>query len=462
MTSATHLVLIPSYNSGPRLRAVVEEALACWRPVLVVLDGCTDSSRGALAPLTHTHRDLWVIELPHNQGKGGAVLAGAAVALERGFTHALVMDSDGQHPAGSIAEFMAASQADPGALVLGRPVFPANIPPERLHGRKLSVGLVRLELLGAGIADPLFGFRVYPLRPLVDALGAGRGGRRYDFDTEAAVRLAWAGVRPRNLAAPVRYFSRAEGGVSHFHYLRDNLTLVWMHVRLLTELLLWRWPALLRHRRVWRVAAALALLAAAAPLPAAVTPAAELELVEPSASAWANLIASFAARGDVVADFLERRHFPFHKQPVELTGTVRVSKVHGLSLAYEMPESRIVILDDQGVLMRDARGERAAPADARGTAANRALARILRFDLAALERDFLVRGRVDGSRWILVFTPRSEGLRRSTGEISASGEAANVHTIELRRSPRQFIAITMRASRTVEGFAAEERSRYFR
>ena len=52
------------------------------------------------------------------------------------------------------------------------------------------------------------------------------------------MRLGWAGVPPRNLAAPVRYFSRAEGGVSHFHYLRDNATLVWMHTRLIAELLI--------------------------------------------------------------------------------------------------------------------------------------------------------------------------------------------------------------------------------
>ncbi len=56
---------------------------------------------------------------------------------------------------------------------------------------------------------------------------------------------------PLNVPAPVRYFSRAEGGVSHFHYVRDNLTLVAMHARLLAELVLCRIPALLQHRRRW-------------------------------------------------------------------------------------------------------------------------------------------------------------------------------------------------------------------
>lgn len=247
--SQTHLVLLPTYNTGPRLRAVVVEALTQWQPVLVVVDGSTDGTAALLRALRAEHPALSVLELPRNGGKGAAVLAGAAWASERGYTHALVMDADGQHPAASIAEFMAESQRRPGAMVLGRPVFPPNIPAERLHGRKVSVALVRAEILGGGIADPLFGFRVYPLVPLLRALGGRRSGRRYDFDTEAAVRLFWAGVPALNVRAPVRYFSRAEGGVSHFHYLRDNAGLVRLHVALIAELLLWRWPAVRRVRR---------------------------------------------------------------------------------------------------------------------------------------------------------------------------------------------------------------------
>ena len=57
--------------------------------------------------------------------------------------------------------------------------------------------------------------------------------RRFDFDPEAVVKLAWAGVRPVNRPAPVRYLRPDEGGVSHFKYVRDNALLTWMHVRLM-------------------------------------------------------------------------------------------------------------------------------------------------------------------------------------------------------------------------------------
>ncbi len=246
--STTHLVLLPSYNTGPRLVGVVTEVLDCWGAVLVVIDGSTDGTAAVVQQLAASRPAVNVLVLPTNSGKGAAVLAGAAWAQTRGFSHALVMDADGQHPAASIPEFMQHSLQHPDAMVLGRPLFPTNIPRERLYGRQISIALVNLEVLGRAIADPLYGFRIYPLAPLLHALAKRSTGRRYDFDTEAAVRLVWAGTPTINVPAPVKYFSAAEGGVSHFRYLRDNTLLFTLHVRLILELIFWRWPAMVRRR----------------------------------------------------------------------------------------------------------------------------------------------------------------------------------------------------------------------
>ena len=247
--AATHLVLIPSYNPGARLRATVEAALAHWAPVWVVDDGSTDGSAHDVQALAARDPRVRVIARPANGGKGAAVATGVEAALAAGFTHVLTLDADGQHPVDHIAGFMAASAAQPAALILGRPVFGREVPLERLHGRKLSVGLARLEILGAGIDDPLFGFRVYPAAALARVLAETGGARGFDFDPEVAVRLVWAGVPTVNLPAPCRYFAPSEGGVSHFNYLRDNLKLAWLHTRLLTQLLLWRWVSVHRIRR---------------------------------------------------------------------------------------------------------------------------------------------------------------------------------------------------------------------
>jgi glycosyltransferase involved in cell wall biosynthesis len=244
--SRSHLVLIPSYNPGPQVYETVRAARAQWSPVWVVVDGSTDGTRAGLERMAAADPELRVLALERNGGKGAAVMHGLQQAAAAGFSHALTMDADGQHPAASIGEFMAASAGAPRAMVLGVPRFDAGAPALRVKGRRVSNWWANLETLWAGIGDSLFGFRVYPVRPLLELMQRQRWMRRFDFDPEAAVRLCWGGVAPLNLAAPVRYLRPEEGGVSHFRYWRDNALLTWMHLRLMLgfvarlPLLLWR------------------------------------------------------------------------------------------------------------------------------------------------------------------------------------------------------------------------------
>jgi glycosyltransferase involved in cell wall biosynthesis len=233
----THLVLIPSYNTGPKLVETVREARRFWAPVWVVIDGSTDGSDRALAKLAATDSEIRVLSLPSNQGKGAAILHGIRVAEAEGFTHALTMDADGQHPAALIPQFIEVSRAQPDGLILGRPIFDASAPRIRVLGRKLSNWWTDVETLWAGGFDSLFGFRVYPIDGLRRIMESSRWMRRFDFDAEAAVRLCWSGCTPINLPAPVRYFTPDQGGVSHFRYGRDNILLSWMHARLVLAFL---------------------------------------------------------------------------------------------------------------------------------------------------------------------------------------------------------------------------------
>jgi glycosyltransferase involved in cell wall biosynthesis len=244
--STTHLLLIPSYNTGATVYDTVRAARAHWNPVWVVTDGSTDGTPDGLLAMAANDPGLKVIALPANAGKGAAVLHGLNAARAAGFTHALTMDSDGQHPAELIPSFMQTSIAHPETMVLGRPVFDASAPLLRVRGRRVSNWWTNLETLGAGIDDSLYGFRVYPIDDLIAVMRRQPWMRRFDFDTEAVVRLAWRGVKPLNVAAPVKYLTAEEGGVSHFRYGRDNVLLTWMHLRLMLEfalrspLLLWR------------------------------------------------------------------------------------------------------------------------------------------------------------------------------------------------------------------------------
>lgn len=247
MQSKTHLVIIPSYNPGSKVKKTVLEALKYWEPVWVVVDGSDDGTRELLDELAKEEPGLRIIALPINSGKGTAVLEGLRIAEQEGFSHVLTMDSDGQHPAHMIPSFMETSQQHPESMVLGMPDFGAEAPSLRVKGRKISNWWANLETFWQGIGDSLFGFRVYPVRPLKKIMEKNRWMRRFDFDPEAAVRLCWSGIQPINIKAPVRYFSKEEGGVSHFQYFRDNKLLTWMHTRLMVEMVL-RSPALIYRK----------------------------------------------------------------------------------------------------------------------------------------------------------------------------------------------------------------------
>lgn len=234
MADVRPLILIPSYNTGRILLNTVNATLALETPVWVVIDGSTDGSPDLIRHLENAaHPSFRILSLPVNSGKGAAVHHGLREAVSAGFTHLLTMDADGQHPPDKIAGFLALSAAHPEAAVFGRPIFDASAPALRVNGRKISNFWASLETLGWGVDDSLFGMRLYPAQPLLEVMESTRHARRFDFDPEVAVRLAWRGVPIINLPTPVCYPGKEEGGVSQFRYLRDNILLTWMHFRLI-------------------------------------------------------------------------------------------------------------------------------------------------------------------------------------------------------------------------------------
>ncbi len=249
--SLTHLLLIPTYNTGPKVLETVRGALAVWSPVWVVADGSDDGTTDQLEALAAAEPGLRVIRHARNRGKGAAVLTGALAAREAGFSHLLSFDADGQHPAGQIGEYMALSRQHPESVVFGKPVFPDNAPAERVMGRKVANFWVDFQTAWWGIGDSMFGMRLFPVADLIAVMEATWFGRRYDFECEAGIRLCWRGLPVINVPTPVCYLTKEEGGVSHYHYLRDNVRLVTLFLRHFPGALL-RWPLLLARRAAGR------------------------------------------------------------------------------------------------------------------------------------------------------------------------------------------------------------------
>lgn len=250
-------VIIPTYNSGPLLLETLHRALQQGFPVFVIVDGSTDGSDLSLpSPLpsnghvgsSSSPPPLQVHRLPKNQGKGFALIKGMRIALQQGFTHALTLDADGQHTVEDIPAMFALCTQNPDAMILGSPIFGPDAPPERVFGHRIANWWTNLETLWAGIADSLFGLRIYPIPQSLELLSKTTRGRRYDFETVLAVHLCWSGVRPISFPTHVSYPPKAEGGLSHFHYLRDNLLLIQTHFFLVLGMLK-RLPKRFKFRR---------------------------------------------------------------------------------------------------------------------------------------------------------------------------------------------------------------------
>lgn len=236
-------VLIPCYNHGAMLASVLARLAPFNLPVIVVDDGSDARTKQHIAALDAPQ--LRVLTLPHNQGKGAAVIAGLRAAAAAGFSHALQLDADGQHQVEDTPRMLAEAERYPHCLISGQPQYDASIPKSRLYGRYITHFWVWVETLSFSLKDSMCGFRVYPLAASLELCDRRPIGQRMDFDTEIMVRLYWQGTPSRFIRTRVTY---PPSGVSHFDALHDNLRISWMHTRLFFGMLP-RIPQLLSRRR---------------------------------------------------------------------------------------------------------------------------------------------------------------------------------------------------------------------
>jgi len=238
------VALVPVYNHGATVGAVVQTLHDLALPVILIDDGSDAECAAVLDALVASSEKTSLLRLPCNGGKGGAVIAGLREAHAQGYSHALQLDADGQHDAAALPAFLDAMRDAPQAVIVGYPRYDASVPTGRLVGRYATHVWVWINTLSRRIRDSMCGLRIYPLAATQPVLDAMPCHSRMEFDTEILVRLDWAGVPIRNLPIAVRY---PEDGVSHFRLWRDNARISWMHTRLFFGMLR-RLPRLLsRH-----------------------------------------------------------------------------------------------------------------------------------------------------------------------------------------------------------------------
>ena len=221
MTPARVACVIPALDAASTLPAVIAGVRAAVPGALLI--GVDDGSRDATREMLGRGCDR-VIAFDRNRGKGSALRAGFALALEIRYEAVLTVDADGQHdPRCSGALLAALDRAD---VVIGaRQRTGSRMPIHRRVSNAVSSAAISWAA-GCRIPDSQSGFRAIR----ADVLNQVKPmGERYEFETELVILAARAGFRLAAVPIPTIY-----GGVSHFRPVRDSrlvLRSIWRHRR---------------------------------------------------------------------------------------------------------------------------------------------------------------------------------------------------------------------------------------
>lgn len=228
-------LVVPHFNHLNAFESFLPKLLSLKMNCIVIDDGSEPDIKKSLRSLIKQHDSLHLFEHLTNRGKGAAMWTGAHAARALGFSHMLQIDADGQHDVNDVTRFIELAQAHPNAVISGAPQFDDSAPKARVYGRKVTDFWVALETCSLKIKDSLCGFRVYPLAEFELVFDKYHIGKRMDFDTDVLVKSVWEGIDVKFINTHVVYL---ENSVSHFHYLADNLRLIWLHTRLMIGMII--------------------------------------------------------------------------------------------------------------------------------------------------------------------------------------------------------------------------------
>jgi len=206
-------VVIPTYNNERTLEKVIHDVLQITRHVIIVNDGSNDNT----SEILHRFPSVKTVSYSTNMGKGYALRLGFQKALQEGFTHAVTLDSDGQHFASDIELFLRKAEEFPDALIVGS----RTLPQEKLRrgsgfANRFSNFWFRF-ITGIDMPDTQSGFRLYPLASIGNIRFITR---KYEFELEVLIRAAWRDIQL--VSIPIRVFYPArEDRISHFRPFTD-------------------------------------------------------------------------------------------------------------------------------------------------------------------------------------------------------------------------------------------------
>jgi glycosyltransferase involved in cell wall biosynthesis len=200
---------MPTYNNAKTLKTVIESVLAYTNYLFVINDGSTDATSSVLEEFGNK---ITTVEYSPNRGKGLALVEGFQQAYAKGFKFAVTIDSDGQHLASDLPNFIKKLEEEPGSLIVGsRNMDQEHIPGGSTFGHKFSNFWYRVET-GVSLPDTQSGYRLYPLEYMVKTKFFTT---KYEFEIENIVRASWKGINVTSVLVEVIY-QTGDDRVSHF------------------------------------------------------------------------------------------------------------------------------------------------------------------------------------------------------------------------------------------------------
>lgn len=209
-------VVVPSYNSGPSVFEVVEGLLGVLDRIIVVDDGSTDGSIEAVRGLP-----VRLVTMPENRGKGHALLAGYAAALEdRSVVCVGSVDADGQHDPVELPRLYERFKAEQADFVIGSRDFRTAETPWRSRLGNWVTMAVAGWLLKRRLPDTQSGYRLLSRRFIEEVCPTVEGGR-YETEMELLGRALGGGYKV--VVAPIKTIYEAGNPSSHFKRGADSL-----------------------------------------------------------------------------------------------------------------------------------------------------------------------------------------------------------------------------------------------
>ena len=242
MTEFRACAIIPTHNHVAALDSIL--ARLDGLPTIVIDDGSDPAVGARIDAICREHSDVEYRRHDINGGKGAAVMDGMARARERGFSHAVQIDADGQHDLSSLPALLGTARSNPTAIVTGEPQYGADIPLVRRIWRPFTNFWVAINAVALHIPDAMCGFRVYPVDAVLELVRKSVRGRRMEFDVEIIVKAHWVGIPLKGVPVKVIY---PEDNFSNFDVVRDNVSLSALQTRLFFGML-WRLPSLIFRR----------------------------------------------------------------------------------------------------------------------------------------------------------------------------------------------------------------------